>query len=183
MKRSDLKSKMQELGLEVNNDLIDYIMAQNGVDIETLNSNHSTEIQTLQEQLQAKETKVQELEANTSQYADYEELKQFKANAVAKEEEDRKIDFLKSNGCKHPELFVGRMDFTKATYNEEKKTYEGLDEDLKNAKETYKDMFQVKQVVQPQVVTPSSGGSSAGQMSGVEKLFYKNNPNLMPKQD
>ena len=41
MKRSDLKSKMQELGLEVNNDLIDYIMAQNGVDIETLKNNHS----------------------------------------------------------------------------------------------------------------------------------------------
>ena len=183
MKRSDLKSKMQELGLEVNNDLIDYIMAQNGVDIETLKNNHSTEIQTLQEQLQAKESKVQELEANTSQYADYEELKQFKANMVAKEEENRKIEFLKSHGCKHPELFVGRMDFTKATYNDEKKTYEGLDEDLKSAKETYKDMFQVKQVVQPQVVTPSSGGSSAGQMSGVEKAFYKNNPNLMPKQE
>ena len=183
MKRSDLKSKMQELGLEVNNDLIDYIMAQNGVDIETLKNNHSTEIQTLQEQLQAKESKVQELEANTSQYADYEELKQFKANMVAKEEENRKIEFLKSHGCKHPELFLGRMDFTKATYNDEKKTYEGLDEDLKSAKETYKDMFQVKQVVQPQVVTPSSGGSSAGQMSGVEKAFYKNNPNLMPKQE
>ena len=179
MKRSDLKSKMQELGLEVNNDLIDYIMAQNGADIELLKTNHSTEIQTLQEQLQAKESKVQELEANTSQYADYEELKKFKANAVAKEEENRKIEFLKGQGCKHPELFVGRFDFTKATYNEEKKTYEGLDESLKNARETYKDMFEVKSG--SQIINPDSSQSSSQALSGVEKAFYQNNPDLMPR--
>ena len=175
MKRNDLKVKMQELGLEVNNDLIDYIMTQNGVDIESLKSNHSTEIQTLQAQLQEKNVKIQELEANTSQYADYEELKQFKEQVVMQQENERKIDYLKSIKCKHPDLFVDKLDWTKATYNEEKKTYEGLDESVKGIKETYKDMFEISQQV---IVEPTNAGSSATNLTGVEKAFYDLNPDL-----
>lgn len=175
MKRNDIKSKMQELGLEVNNDLIDYIMGQNGVDIETLKANHSTEIQTLQEQLQEKDAKVKELEANTSQYADYEELKQFKQSVVEKEEKERKVDYLKSLKCKHPDLFVDKLDWTKATYNEEKKTYEGLEESAKELKAQYVDMFEQTQQI---VVEPTNAGSSAVQLTGVEKAFYDLNPDL-----
>ena len=175
MKRNDIKSKMQELGLEVNNDLIDFIMAQNGVDIETLKSNHSTEIQTLQAQLQEKDVKVKELEANTSQYADYNELKHFKEQVVMQQENERKIDYLKSIKCKHPELFVDKLDWTKATFNDEKKTYEGLDDSVKQLKTQYVEMFDV---VQPQVVDPTNAGSTATQLTGIEKAFYERNPEL-----
>ena len=51
MKRADLKAKMQELGLEVNDEFINYIMTQNGVDIESLKNNHANELQTLQTEL------------------------------------------------------------------------------------------------------------------------------------
>ena len=46
MKRNELKAKMQELGIEVNDELINYIMTQNGVDIETLKTQHANELQT-----------------------------------------------------------------------------------------------------------------------------------------
>lgn len=175
MKRQDLKSKMQELGLEVNNDLIDYIMAQNGVDIETLKTNHTNELQTLQSQLDEVKTQLTQEQEAKSQYADYDELKKFKEDALIKVENEQKLEYLKSIKCKHPELFIDKFDWTKATYNEEKKTYEGLDEQVKSHQETYKDMFEI---VQQQVVNPASGSNTNENLTGVEKAFYQRNPNL-----
>lgn len=175
MKRNELKQKMQELGLEVNDDLINYIMAQNGVDIETLKTQHTNELQTLNEQINQHKEKITELEASASQYADYEELKQFKENAVKQVENENKLNYLKSIKCKHPELFVEKIDWTKATFNEEKKTYEGLDEQVKTYREQYKDMFEV---TQQQALNPEQGGSTNVNLTGVEKAFYDRNPDL-----
>ena len=104
-----------------------------------------------------------------------EELKQFKEQVVVQKENERKIEYLKSIKCKHPDLFVDKLDWTKATYNEEKKTYEGLDDSLKGIKEQYKDMFEINQQV---VIEPTNGGSSAANLTGVEKAFYDLNPEL-----
>ena len=175
MKRNDLKSKMQELGLEVNNDLIDFIMAQNGIDIETLKTNHANELQTLQSQLSEANDKLTQQEANMSQYADYDELKKFKEDAMLEVENTRKLDYLKSIKCKHPELFVDKFDWTKAVFNEEKKTYEGLDEQVKTYQEQYASMFDI---AQQQVINPASGQSTNENLTGVEKQFYHLNPNL-----
>lgn len=175
MKRADLKTKMQELGIEVNNDLIDYIMAQNGVDIESLKTTHANEVQTLQTQLNEANEKITQHEASMSQYADYDELKQFKEQALLQVENTRKLEYLKAIKCKHPELFVDKIDWTKATYNEEKKTYEGLDEQVKSYRDTYKSMFDV---VDPQALNPAGGSSSNETLTGVEKAFYQRNPNL-----
>ena len=175
MKRNELKAKMQELGLEVNNDLIDYIMAQNGIDIETLKTNHANEVQSLQSQLDEVNTKLTQQEANMSQYADYDELKQFKEQALIKIENEQKLEYLKAIKCKHPELFIDKFDWTKATYNEEKKTYEGLDEQVKAYQEQYASMFDV---VNPQAINPNGGSNTNETLTGVEKQFYNLNPNL-----
>ena len=175
MKRAELKAKMQELGLEVNNDLIDFIMTQNGIDIETLKTNHANEMQTLQSQLDEVKTQLTQQEANMSQYADYDELKQFKEQALIKVENEQKLEYLKSIKCKHPELFVDKFDWTKATYNEEKKTYEGLDEQVKQYQEQYASMFEIQQ---QQALNPSGGQSTNETLTGVEKQFYQLNPNL-----
>lgn len=175
MKRSDLKAKMQELGLEVNDDLINYVMAQNGVDIESLKATHTNEMQTLQSQLSDVNEKLTQAEASKSQYADYDELKKFKEDALLKVENEQKLDYLKSIKCKHPELFVDKLDWTKATYNAEKKTYEGLDEQVKSYKEQYASMFDLQQ---QQALNPSGGQSTNADLTGVEKQFYQLNPNL-----
>ena len=125
MKRADLKAKMEKLGMEVNNELIDFILDENGKDIEASKKTNSSELAKLQEEVETLKTKNEELTTNASKYKDYEDLKKFKETSLAKEEENRKIEFLKSHGCKHPDLFVSKIDFTKGKYNDEKKTYEG----------------------------------------------------------
>lgn len=175
MKRAELKNKMQELGLEVNNDLIDYIMTQNGIDIETLKTNHSNELQSLETQLSEAKQQLTQAEAEKSQYADYDELKKFKENALIVEENSKKTDYLKAIKCKHPELFIDKFDWSKATFNEEKKTYEGLDEQVKSFQKQYASMFEIDN---QQVINPSGAGSTNENLTGVEKQFYQLNPNL-----
>lgn len=178
MKTEDLKAVLEDGKLSTE-EKMSKIQAMNGVDINAEKDKQASEITKLKEQVSTLTTKNQELTTDASKYKDYEELKKFKTDTLAREEESRKAEFLKAQGCKHPELFVGRFDFTKAKYNEEKKTYEGLDEDIKSAREKYKDMFTVKPGVQ--VINPSGGGNSNDQLSGVEKAFYEANPHLMPK--
>ena len=56
-----------------------------------------------------------------------------------------------------------------------------FDEALKNIKDGYKGMFEAKPSMQS--LTPHTSASSIEEMSGVEKAFYRNNPDLMPKQN
>ena len=175
MKRADLKSKMQELGLEVNDEFINYIMTQNGVDIESLKNNHTNELQTLQTELSSVKEELTQAKAKESQYADYEELKQFKTDTLLKVENEQKIGYLKEIKCKYPELFVDKFDWTKATYNQEKKTYEGLEEQIKKVQEQYSGMFDVQQ---QQIIDSKGGGNTITNLTGVEKHFYELNPDL-----
>lgn len=175
MKRADLKAKMQELGLEVNDEFINYIMTQNGVDIESLKNNHTNELQTLQIELSSVKEELTQAKAKESQYADYEELKQFKTDTLLKVENEQKIGYLKEIKCKYPELFVDKFDWTKATYNQEKKTYEGLEEQIKKVQEQYAGMFDV---VQQQIIDSKGGGNTITNLTGVEKHFYELNPDL-----
>ena len=175
MKRADLKAKMQELGLEVNDEFINYIMTQNGVDIESLKNNHANELQTLQTELSSVKEELTQAKTKESQYADYEELKQFKTDTLLKVENEQKIGYLKEIKCKYPELFVDKFDWTKATYNQEKKTYEGLEEQIKKVQEQYAGMFDVQQ---QQIIDSKGGGNTITNLTGVEKHFYELNPDL-----
>lgn len=136
MKREFLK------GLGVPEEAIQKIMDENGNDIE----NAKKPLQTKIESLTSQNT---ELTAKVDSYKDYDDLKKFKTESLAREEKQTKIDYLKSVGCKHPELFVDKVDFTKGKYNAEKKTFEGLDDNVKVVKEQYKDMFETQDNPQP----------------------------------
>ena len=175
MKRADLKAKMQELGLEVNDEFINYIMTQNGVDIESLKNNHANELQTLQTELSSVKDELTQAKAKESQFADYDELKQFKTDTLLKVENEQKIGYLKEIKCKYPELFVDKFDWTKATYNQEKKTYEGLEEQIKKVQEQYSGMFDVQQ---QQIIDSKGGDTTITNLTGVEKHFYELNPDL-----
>lgn len=178
MKTEDLKKILENGDLSVE-EKASKIQALNGIDVNAEKDKNASKIAKLEEQVTTLTTKNSELTTEASKYADYEELKEFKAKAQEKEEEGRKIDFLKAQGCKYPELFVGKVDFTKGKYNEDKKTFEGLDDAVKGLKDGYKGMFEVKQGSQS--INPGTDKGSNDDMSGVEKAFYKANPHLMPK--
>lgn len=129
MKREFLK------GLGVPEEAISKIMEENGNDVENARKPLQSKIDTLT----AQNT---ELTSKIESYKDYEEIKTSLASYKANEEKQNKIDYLKSTGCKHPELFVDKVDFTKGKYNAEKKTYEGLEEYVNGFKEQYKEMFE-----------------------------------------
>ena len=136
MKTKDLK----ELGL--NDDQIDSIMKMNGQDINNARNGALEEAKEKDSKIATLEAENAKLKEEAKGYGDYKELKEFKEQTIATQEKQQKIDYFKSKGCKHPELFIDKVDFTKGKYNAEQKTYEGLDDDVKGLQEQYKEMFE-----------------------------------------
>ena len=172
MKREFLKS------LGIADELIDQIMQENGKDINNAKATAEAQAKVYQDEAEkGKTTYADLLKQHNDLLAstkDYGELKQFKVDTLAKQEESRKLDFLKSKGCKHPELLIGQIDFSKATYDDEKRTYTGLDEIIKSKQETYKEMFEVKGT---QDVNPNSQ-PPAGNDSAFMERYIKENPDM-----
>lgn len=153
MKREELKAKLVEAGVadDKMSGLIDYIMAQNGAEINSLKEENKALKSTNDEANKSKDDEIKSLKAQIESYSDYQDLKKFKEDTIATAENDKRVNYLKAQGCKHPDLVMGKLDFSKATYDEEKKTYTGLDESIKKLKGDYVDLFEVKgtQQVQP----------------------------------
>lgn len=143
MKREDLKNKLIGLGIPEDkiNEAVDYVMAQNGADLNALKSENEALKNKQAEESKANEEKIKAYEEKLKGFSDYDYLKKFEADTKANAEKSKRIDFLKSQGCKHPELIMTQLDFDKASYDEEKKVYTGLDETLKTLKGQYKDLF------------------------------------------
>ena len=160
MKREFLKS----LGIDDAN--IDAIMKANGDDINSAKAQAEAQAKIYQTELENSKTSATEWQNKYNTLAndtkDFNDLKQFKADTLAKQDHSRKVDFLKAQGCKHPELLVSSIDFSKATYDDEKHTFTGLDEVIKKQKETYKDMFEATgtQQVNQQEQSPASNDSA-----------------------
>ena len=158
MKREDLKKKFIELGLAEDkiNDAVDFVMSANGNDLNTLKSELEAAKGKYADDMKSKDETIKG-------YADYDDLKKFKADTEANAEKSKRIDFLKSNGCKHPDLMMDKLDFSKAKYDEEKKTFTGLDDDIKNLKTSYADLFENKQptIIKPNVQTNNVNGEIA----------------------
>ena len=175
MKREDLKKKFIELGLAEDkiNDAVDYVMGANGNDLNTLKSELEATKSKYADDTKSKDDQIKAYEEKIKGFADYEDLKKFKADTEANAEKSKRIDFLKSQGCKHPELIMTQLDFEKASYDSEKKTYTGLDESLKTLKNNYKDLFveQNTQQIDPNAA-PNPNGSS------FFEEYKKNNPDL-----
>ena len=136
MKTKDLK----ELGLT--DDQIDAIMKINGQDVNNARNGALEEAKEKDSKITALETENAKLKEDAKQYGDYADLKKFKEDAIANQEKQQKLDYLKSLGCKHPELFIDKVDFTKGKYDADKKAYSGLDDDIKSVKEQYAEMFE-----------------------------------------
>jgi hypothetical protein len=175
MKREDLKKQFVEAGVQEDkiSSLVDFVMSQNGTDLNTLKSelealktSHAKEV----EDLKARNS---ELTTKVDSYKDYEDLKQFKADTMANQEKSKRIDFLKAQGCKHPELIMSQLDFDKASYDNDKKTYLGLDDSIKNLKASYKDLF-VEAATQQVEVNPQPKGNG----STFFEEYKKNHPEL-----
>lgn len=151
MKREDLKNQLVNAGVADDeiNALVDSIMASNGADINTIKAEKEALEKKYAEDIKAKDDSIKEYESKVKGYADYEDLKKFKADTIANAEKSRKVEFFKSQGCKYPDLFIDKVDFSKAKYDEEKKTYTGLDEDIKSYKESYADLFEKTGTLQP----------------------------------
>lgn len=154
MKREDLKAKMLEAGVADDklSGLLDYVMAQNGAEINALKEEITAAKGVNDETIKSLKEENASLKSKIDGYKDYEDLKKFKEDSIANAENEKRVNFLKDNGCKHPDLVMSKLDFSKAKYDDEKKTYTGLDEDIKGLKESYKDLFEIKvtQQVDPQ---------------------------------
>lgn len=102
-------------------------------------------------------------ETEKNQFGDYEELKAFKSDVLAKEEEAQKLAYLKSVKVKDPyvKMVMGQLDWSKAKYDKENKTYTGLDEQIASSKETYKDLYEQEgneQIISFEGNTSGNGG-------------------------
>ena len=155
MKREDLKTKAIEAGIPEDkiNGFVDYVMAQNGADVNALKSELETLKGKYADDTKAKDEVIKGYEDKLKGFSDYEDLKKFKADTEANTEKSKRVEFLKSKGCKHPDLMMDKIDFSKASYDEEKKTFTGLDEEVKNLKTSYADLFEDKN---PQKVDPNA---------------------------
>lgn len=132
MKREDLKVKIEEFK-ENPDELIDYVMKKNGDDINALNQ----KIAGFEEQAKTYD-----------KFKDYDELLQFKNDTLANIDKNQKIEWLKSQGAKHPDLLIDKLDFKDAKYDSEKKTYSGLEDSIKKLKTNYEDLFTSPQKIE-----------------------------------
>ena len=144
MKRNDVRAKLNEAGVEAEkiDALLNYLMDENGKDINNAKNIAESDLAKANAELETLKKTNTELTTKVDGYKDYEELKKFKADSFEKAEKTQRTEYLKSIGCKHPDLFEGQIDWSKASYDTEKKTYTGLDEAVKGLKSTYKDMFE-----------------------------------------
>lgn len=151
MKRDYLK----QIGLT--DEQINLVMDENGKDINSAKATLQAEVDKYKGESETNLASANDwkskFDTQAAAYKDYDLLKKEHEERIAKEDKQRKVDWLKGQGCKHPELFTGHLDFTKASYDEEKKLYTGLDDDVKRLKTEYADMFESKgtQTIPPTV--------------------------------
>ena len=115
------------------------------------------------EEVEKLKSKNDELKESLKGYADYDDLKTFKSDVLAKEEEANKLAYLKEMKVKdtYAKMVMGQLDWSKGKYDQEKKTYTGLDEQIAASKETYKDLYE-QEVSNPQVITFDAASSGNG---------------------
>ena len=172
MKREFLKN----LGL--NDEQIDQIMQENGNDVNIAKAKSSSELETAKkeiETLKSAQAEFDKFKTDTAEkYKNYDELAKFKADYEENQLQGKRLEYLKAQGCKHPDLVAKTIDWSKGTWDEGKKTFNGLDEDMKQYKETYKDLFEPAKAPS---VNPQPGQGGNGNSSEFEK-WKAAHPNL-----
>lgn len=122
------------------------IQALNGIDVNAAKDLVKEEYQASQTEIEELKNKNKDLKASLDSYKDYDELKKFKEDILAKEDKQRKIEFLKSDAVKaksnYIDLLLDKIDWSKGKYDEEKKTFTGLEADINDSKTIYADLFE-----------------------------------------
>lgn len=141
---------MEELGLEAKEEFLNFIMAENGKDINDTKNSSKTEFDKLQQQF---DTEKKSWENEKSKYASYvskddhqkvlDELQGFKD----KEENTRRTSYLLENlkvKKGYEDLVSAKVDWSKASYDDAKKSYVGEDftKQFTSLKEQYPDLFE-----------------------------------------
>lgn len=178
MKTKDLTEVIESEALSTA-DKVGKIMAMNGVDVNNAKQSSADDTQKLQDQIAALTKENQTLKDQAKEHEDYAELKKFKEDTIANAENEQKIGYLKGLGFSHPELLLDKVDFSKGTYDANKKTYTGLDDAVKSLKETYKDMYKDPTPKQNPGINPGSAGNSgSADIDGVTAAFMAMNPGI-----
>lgn len=153
MKRNELKAKIEEFGLEAKEDLLNYIMGENGKDIEATKGSNKAEVQELQKQLDSEKKSWEEEKSKYSEYVSkddhqrvLDELQGFKD----KEESSRRSSYLTQNlkvKKGYEDLVASKIDWKEASYDDAKKTYVGdaFLKQLDSLKNQYPDLFESKE--------------------------------------
>ena len=180
MKRADLRAKFQEAGLEAEkiDEIVNYIMDVNGKDVNLAKNTAEEDLTKLKAENEALLKDKNELSAKVDTYKDYDLLKQFKADYEAKAEKQQRADYLKSMGCKHPDLFENQIDWSKASYDQEKRSFTGLDDTLKGFKENYKDMFEEQPKGVENKYNPNLGKTKAMTDDAFMEYYKEQHPEL-----
>ena len=175
MKREDLKKQFTEAGVPEDKiaSLVDYVMSQNGAEINSLKSENEALKTSNAKEVETLKAQNSELASKVESYKDYEDLKKFKSDTIANQENAKRVEFLKAQGCKHPDLIMAKLDFEKASYDDDKKTYVGLDDSIKNLKTNYADLFEAQGTQQ---IEPNPKPNQTG--SSFYEEYKKNNPEL-----
>ena len=158
MKREDLRNLLSS-GKEVD-DLVNEIMSANGKDIENAKASVQVDLSSYVEKTKYDELTTQhntlkgthetlnnEFNAYKETTKDYEEIKGKYNGLLQAQENTKKLDYLKSLNCKHPDLVVDKFDWSKVDFekNETDKDY------LNEFKGKYEGLFaSVEQQYQPQ---------------------------------
>lgn len=173
---------LEDLGLE--KDVIDKIMAENGVDIEAEKAKYTeanTKLEDITKQLEEANNTIKDLKKNN---ADNEAL-QIKVKEYEDSMKTQKTEYetklrnltldsaiekaLSVAKAKHTDLLSTKIDRDKLVINDDN-TITGLDEQLNSLKENYKDLFEVTVSGTTPTNTESSSGITKEQFN---KMGYK----------
>lgn len=140
MKKEDLISILEKEDLNVA-DKVAKILALSDVELSAVKDS-------AKQKYAEKESQITDLiKENTTlkeTYKDYDALKKYKAEKEQEFEKQKKIDFLKSSKVKekYVDLLLDKIDWEKGTYDNEKKTFSGLDDEIKKTNDSYGDLFE-----------------------------------------
>lgn len=168
MKREEIKGILENAEISIE----DKIMDANGTDINLAKSSIDLSSYTSKADYESLAQKYNSLDADFSAYKestkDYASIKE-KYNGLLKENElNNKIGVLNGLNCKHSDLLVDKLDWSK--YDQEKKTFD--EEYIKGVKSKYSDLFNIKD----ETYKPNKGVDNIG-------VFGNQNPNKLTMDD
>ena len=145
----------------------------------TKNENIDIRYSKLKKEFEDSKKTIEELQAKGSQNEDLQKTILEYENKLKQTNIDYAIkDALK--GVKHSELLKTQFDMTKLTFEDGQ--VKGIEEQLKNIKNTYKEFFEVEEVKQEPVATgfvPVGGNNKGGNKISYEQIINSNDPSLI----